>query len=78
MAYADRWIQTCIFSTVVYFTGAIELSKLFGYIELQYRTNPTIIKSLVYTIRQSQQMSAGILRYVHLTRKEIAYVINPF
>ncbi|CAO0800719.1 unnamed protein product [Mucor circinelloides] len=58
--YFSHWIQQCVYSIVVYFTGAIALASTFGYIELIQ--HPVIVKGLVYTLRQSQKASMGVVR----------------
>ncbi|KAI8643736.1 hypothetical protein BD408DRAFT_414461, partial [Parasitella parasitica] len=59
-SYFSNWIQQCVYSIVLYFTGAIALANTFGYIELIH--DPIIVKGLVYTLRQSQKASIGALR----------------
>ncbi|KAG2196643.1 hypothetical protein INT46_002351 [Mucor plumbeus] len=53
-------IQQCTYSITLYFTGAIALANIFGYIELIQ--HPVILKSLVDTLRQSQKTSIGVIR----------------
>ncbi|KAK4519717.1 uncharacterized protein ATC70_009957 [Mucor velutinosus] len=58
--YFPHWIQQCVYSIVVYFTGAIALANMCGYIELIQ--HPVHMKGLVYTLRQSQKTSLGNIR----------------
>ncbi|GAN04899.1 hypothetical protein MAM1_0076d04366 [Mucor ambiguus] len=58
--YFPQWIQKCVYSIVVYFAGAIALANMCGYIELIQ--NPVTMKGLVYTLRQSQEASLGVIR----------------
>lgn len=58
--YFPSWIQQCVCSIAVYFTGAIALANMCGYIELIQ--HPVTMKGLVYTLRQSQKASLGVIR----------------
>ncbi|KAL9550097.1 hypothetical protein MBANPS3_004884 [Mucor bainieri] len=58
--YFPDWIQQCVCSITLYFTGAIALANMCGYIELIQ--HPVTMKGLVYTLRQSQKASLGVIR----------------
>ncbi|OAD04719.1 hypothetical protein MUCCIDRAFT_161440 [Mucor lusitanicus CBS 277.49] len=59
-SYFPPWIQQCVCSIVVYYQSAIAFASICGYIELMQ--HPVTVKGLVYTLRQSQKASLGVIR----------------